>query len=184
MIQDVGAEVGHVQIYVPVVVDVSDAGTHAIARMASTRLRRRIREGAVASVAIERVGGDALGDKTRQRRAVDRIEVLVAVVVVVEEGRARPIGFHVVVMPARSILMVEFNARLLRYLYKRRSDLRVCWSASRAAHDEQRPQRQNCGHGLSGSVGVSMGNHEGCPYECAGKQTGRGNLCGCPTYKG
>ena len=135
--------------------------------MARPRLRRRIREGAVAPVVIERVGGNAFGDKTRQRRAVDRIEVLVAVAVVVEEDRARPIGFHVVVAPARPILMVEFNARLLCHLYKRRSDLRVRWPASRAAHDEQRPQRQNRSHGLvgGGGIGGSVGNHKGCPYE-------------------
>ena len=131
--------------------------------MARPRLRRRIREGAVALIAIERVGGDAFGDKTRQRRAVDHIEVLVAVVVVVEEGRARPIGFHIVVAPTRPILMVEFNARLLCHLYKRRSGLWVRWSASRAAHDEQRPQRQNRDHGLvgGGEVEVSVG----CPDE-------------------
>ena len=101
--------------------------------MARPRLRRRIREGSVASVAIECVGGDVLGGKTRQWRAVDRIEVLVAVVVVVEEGRARPIGFHIVVVPARPVLMVEFNARLLCHLDKRWSDFRIRWSASRAA---------------------------------------------------
>ena len=117
--------------------------------MASTRLQRHIRKGSVAPVAIECVGGDALGDKTRQWRAVDCIEVLVAVVVVVEEGRARPIGLYVVVAPARPILMVEFNARLLCHLDKCWSDLWVCWSASCTAHDEQHPQRQNRGHGTS-----------------------------------
>ena len=112
--------------------------------MARSRLRGRIGESAVALIAIERVGGDVLGDKTRQRCAVDRIEVLVPVAVVVEEGRPRPIGFHVVVAPARPILMVECKARLHRY--KRRFDLRVRWPASRAAHHEQRPQRQRGDH--------------------------------------
>ena len=131
--------------------------------MARPRLRRHIGKGSVASVAIERVGGDVLGDKTRQRRAVDCIEVLVAVVVVVEESRARPIGFHIVVAPARPILMVEFNARLLRHLYKRRSDLRVCWPASRAAHDEQHPQKQNRGHGTSRKRWGEHGQPRGLP---------------------
>ncbi len=109
LVEDVGTEARdeEIEVAVPVVVADGDAGlVGALAGAAPVhaRLRGHIRERPVLVVAVEDVGG--------ARRAVHEVEILEAVVVVVDPGDARAEGLDHVLLGRGSRLVHERDERL------------------------------------------------------------------------
>ena len=117
LVEEVGAEAGHVEIEIAVAVVVADGDAGLVGGLAGAaavhaRLRGHVLERAVLVVVVEHV--------CRARRAVDEIQVLEAVVVVVDPGDARAERLDHVLLGRGAGLVDERDSSLRRHVSKQR----------------------------------------------------------------
>ena len=109
-VEDVGTEVGHKQVGIAVVVEISDGGPQPVSGLAQAGLFRNIHEFPAAHVPIERVGGNVAQRSAAERRAVDQVNVEQAIAVVVEYREAGADRFHDVLSPRTAVRVHEVDA--------------------------------------------------------------------------
>ena len=153
-VEDVRPVVRDEQVVVSVVVVVRDGQAHPVTvRIAHAGLASHVREGSVTVVAIKDAGQGPVGHEARDGRAVEQVDVEVAVPVVVDEPAAGRYRFEEVV-PARFAVGVPERDP------GRRRDVREL-------HD--RPGRIRTRIGLAGLAGLAAGRgkeKEGEKYRC------------------
>ena len=110
-IEDVLPVVRDEQVVVAVVVVVRDGQAHPVTvRIAHAGLASHVREGSVTVVAIKDAGQGPVGHEARDGRAVEQVDVEVAVPVVVDETTAGRHGFEEVVPARLPVGMAERDA--------------------------------------------------------------------------
>ena len=117
LVQEVGAEAGDVEVEIAVAVVVADGdaglvGVLARAAAVHARLRGHVAERAVTVVAVEHV--------CRARRAVDEVQILKTVVVVVDPRDARAEGLDHVLLRGGARLVHEIDFRPGSHVDKQR----------------------------------------------------------------
>ena len=112
LVEHVGAEIVHVQVQVAVVVVVGDGNAQPVAGVAHSGLLGHVGELPVAVVAIQGVAGSLSDFRPGQRRPVEKIDVLVAVSIVVEQRQSRRYGFHDVASSRTTVGVLESDPGL------------------------------------------------------------------------
>ena len=117
-IERIGAEIGDQDVQVAVVVDISSAAAHSVARIREAGRVGDFTESPVALVdeqAIHQWSGDL---KAWERRALQQVDVGPAVVVVVEEHAAGAHGLRHVVAAAGPHIVHKANPSFFGYVRK------------------------------------------------------------------
>ena len=106
-VQPVRTERGHVHVDPPVVVDVTEAGSHGVAGEAQAARFRRVEEGPVAAVAEQPAREPRSARGSRQRGALQQEDVQPAVAVEIQEAASRTHGLDHVPLTGAAVDVVE-----------------------------------------------------------------------------
>src|SRR5260370_19917443 len=110
-------DTGYVNIFIPIIVVVSDGDSDAIHFDGQPSLSRDIRERAVLVIVIKREKGFSRF-VFRPVHRIDEQDVLPAVIVIIEKGTARTNRFRQILFPKRSAIVFEVYPGLSRYIRK------------------------------------------------------------------
>ena len=117
-IHDVGTVVVQVEVGGAVVVVICYGNAQPVARITSAGFYRDVREPELAVVSIECISGGHVEFGTFERRAVEKVDIDVPILIVVEQSQPSADGLHDVSPAGTAVVMLEGDAGLAGHVAK------------------------------------------------------------------